>query len=146
MLALAAVITWRLALPASPAGAVMSEQPLPLPELEDTAVEQGPVVITVTYALAPGNDQRFLDRAAELRRVRRRTGATHWHLHRDLSDRDVFEEMFVVGSWEEHERQHERLGGRERGILDDIDGLLRPGTHRTASHALGVRPPRSPKR
>jgi predicted MFS family arabinose efflux permease len=146
MLALAAVITWRLALPASAAGAVMSEQPLPLPELEDTAVEHGPVVITVTYTLATGNDQRFLDRGAELRRVRRRTGATHWHLHRDLSDRDVFEEMFVVGSWEEHERQHERLGGRERAILDDIDGLLRPGTHRTARHALGVRPPRSRKR
>lgn len=145
MLAVAALVTWRLALPASAAGAVISEQPLPLPEL-DTAVKHGPVVITVTYALAPGNDQQFLERAAELRRVRRRTGATHWHLHRDLADRDVFEEMFVVGSWEEHERQHERLGGRERAILDEIDGLLRPGTHRAASHALGVRPPRSRKR
>ena len=72
-------------------------------------------------------------------------GATHWHLHRaDRSDRDVFEEMFVVGSWEERERQHQR-GGRDRAILDDIDGLRR-GTHRTARHALGVRPPRSRKR
>jgi MFS family permease len=145
MLAVAAVITWRLALPASAAGAITSEEPLPLPEL-DTAVEHGPVVITVTYALAPGDDQRFLERAAELRRVRRRTGATHWHLHRDLADRDVFVEMFVVGSWEEHERQHDRLGGRERAILDEIDRLLRPTTHRAARHALGVRPPRSHQR
>jgi MFS family permease len=144
-LAVAAVITWRLALPASAVTAGMSDQPLPLPEI-DAAVESGPVVITVMYALAPGNDQAFLQQVAELRRVRRRTGATHWHLHRDLADRDLFQEMFVVGSWEEHERQHQRLQGSERAVLDRLDALLRPGAQRTASHAVGVRPPRSRKR
>jgi quinol monooxygenase YgiN len=109
-------------------------------------VEEGPVVIAVAYPLAPGNADAFLAQTAELRRSRRRTGAIHWHLHRDLADPDLFEEMFVVGSWEEHERQHQRLAGRERAVLDTIDTLLADGHSRVARHLLGVRPPREPQR
>lgn len=49
----------------------------------------------------------------------------HWHLHRDLADPELFEEMFVVGSWAEHERQHERLQGRERDAMDAMDAFWR---------------------
>ena len=74
--------------------------------------------------------------------MRRRTGAAHWHLHRDIADPDCFEELFIVGSWEEHQRQHDRLRGHERDVLDRIDALLVPGEPRRARHSVGVRPPR----
>jgi hypothetical protein len=99
-------------------------------------------VVSVTYHLAPGNADAFLAHAADLRRVRRRTGASHWHLHHDIEDANRFDEMFVVGSWEEHERQHARLQGQDRAVLDAIDALLAPGERRTARHAVSIRPPR----
>ena len=41
-------------------------------------------------------------------RDRRRSGAEQWGLFRDLADTDRFVETFVVGTWGEHLRQHER--------------------------------------
>jgi predicted MFS family arabinose efflux permease len=144
-LAAGALVTWRVPLPAAAPNAPVSDQPLPLPEL--VPVGEQPVAITVTYGLAPENVDAFLAQAAELRRVRRRTGANHWHLHRSLEDPERFEELFIVGSWEEHERQHDRLRGADRAVLDTIDGLLAPGEARTARHFIGIRPKRrSPRR
>jgi Transmembrane secretion effector len=139
-LALAAVCTWRLALPASAPGDLLAE-PLPLPPLP-AELEDGPVLVTVEFALAPGNADAFLAVAGDLRRLRRRTGAVRWHLHRDIGDSDLFVETFIVGAWEEHERQHARIERDDRLVLEHIDALLRPGRPRAARHAIGVRVPR----
>jgi MFS family permease len=142
MLLVAMALTWRLSFPAGArAAGPLTEEPLALPEI--SSVESGPIAITVSYQLAEGQTEPFLALAAELRRARRRTGAVHWHLHRDLEVADRFEELFIVGSWEEHERQHDRLQGPERQVLDAIDALLAPGQQRVAHHLLGVRPPRA---
>ena len=140
-LTLSAIATWRLPLPdTAPADDLMAE-PLPLPQVPgDLDVQDGPVLVTVDYALAPGSADAFLDLAAELRRMRRRTGAIRWHLHRDVMDADLFIETFLVGSWEEHERQHARLATGDREVLDRLDALLREGRPRSAQHSLGVRP------
>ena len=138
-LILAAIATWRLAIPDSASAAGSMADPQPLPEIEGE-VRDGPVLVTVEYPLAPGNAEAFIDSARELRGLRRRTGAVRWHLHRELEDSDRFIETFLVGSWEEHERQHARLTGGDRDVFDRIDLLLRPGRVRSARHALGVRP------
>lgn len=139
-LAVAAVATWPLPLPSGAARELMAE-PLPLPQHDDVT-EDAPVIVTVDFALAPGKADAFLDLAADLRHARRRTGAVHWHLHRDLADPDLFEEVFVVGSWEDHARQHARQERDDQALLDRIDALLRPGRPRTARHAIGIRPGR----
>jgi MFS family permease len=141
-LVIAVPVTWLLPMSAAVPDAPLSDEPLPLPEVE--SVEEGPVAIAVTYRLAPGQADAFLAQAADLRRARRRTGAIHWHLHRGIEDPDRFEEQFIVGSWEEHERQHDRVRGHEREILDRIDALLAPGETRTARHFLAIRPHRRP--
>ena len=133
-LAVSAVVTWPLALPASAAADDLMAEPLPLPEVQGT-VEEGPVLVVVEYALSPGNADAFLDATRDLRHTRRRTGAIRWHLHQDLQDTDLFIETFLVGSWEEHERQHAHLEREDRAVLDEIDTLLRPGRPRTAHHA-----------
>jgi MFS family permease len=131
------VAAWRLPLPASASGELLAE-PLPLPSVMES-VEDGPVLVIVEYALAPGNEAAFLAASDRLRRARRRTGATRWHLHRDLTDPDIYTETFLVGSWLEHERQHARLEVSDRAVLDEIDALLQSDRPRLARHALGVR-------
>lgn len=61
-LVVSAVATLPLALPAAVAGDDVTADPLPLPELpgQADAVEDGPVIVTVEYALAPGNVDAFL--------------------------------------------------------------------------------------
>jgi MFS family permease len=136
-LLLAAVATWRLALPPSTASDLIGE-PLPLPAVPDDLMN-GPILVTVDYSVAPGNADTFLALAGDLRAIRRRTGASRWHLHRDVEDADSFIETFLVGSWQEHERQHTRLEHADQALLDRIDSLLRVGQPRTARHSLGVR-------
>lgn len=144
MLALVTVGTWWLALPLDTANRSMSELPIPL-DPPNLAIERGPVVVSVDYHVAPGNSAAFLDAAVDLRRVRRRTGAVRWHLHRDVVDPCYFEESFVVGSWEEHEHQHARLIGPDLATVEAIDALLEPDRPRRARHALSVRPRRQPE-
>ncbi|HEY7271494.1 MAG TPA: MFS transporter [Actinoplanes sp.] len=69
--------------------------------------DAGPVLVSVEYTVATERQQAFLDAMAELRRSRRRTGASRWELYRDGERPDRFVEQFRVPSWEEHLRQHE---------------------------------------
>ena len=72
-------------------------------------LEQGPVLVTVEYRVEPRNAQRFLAAMQKYGRVRRRDGASRWGVFRDLEHADVYLETFLVPSWAEHLRQHQRL-------------------------------------
>jgi predicted MFS family arabinose efflux permease len=142
-LVVSTLVTWPLAIPDTASTDSSMGEPLPLPAVQGD-VQGGPVLVTVAYALVPDQADAFINTGRDLRGLRRRTGAIRWHLHRDLEDTDLFIETFLVGSWEEHERQHARLARADREILDRIDPLLRAGRPRSARHALGIRPPRLP--
>lgn len=45
-----------------------------------------------TVAAQPSQVDAFLALTGQLRRMRRRTGAVHWHLHRDVDDPSRFTE------------------------------------------------------
>ena len=145
-LAASLVLTWLLPMPegAAAAGLEHAADPLPLPEelTEEFGVtgRRGPVTVTVAYALADGNADKFIEQAKQLRRMRRRTGAIHWHLHQDIDDPLLFSEMFVVASWEEHQHQHARTEHVDQQLLAALDALLRPGAERVARHAVSVKP------
>jgi Transmembrane secretion effector len=42
-------------------------------------------------------------------RIRRRDGPSRWGIYRDTEHPDLFLESFIVPSWAEHLRQHERI-------------------------------------
>jgi predicted MFS family arabinose efflux permease len=71
--------------------------------------DDGPVLITVEYEIDPADSDRFVAAMQELARIRRRDGAYRWDLYADLERAGVYLETFVVDSWSEHLRQHERL-------------------------------------
>jgi quinol monooxygenase YgiN len=66
----------------------------------------GPVLVAIHYTVATDQRAAFLDAMRQLRRSRLRTGGTRWELYRDGERPNQFVELFTVGSWEEHLRQH----------------------------------------
>jgi hypothetical protein len=78
-----------------------------------TTPEQGPVLITVEYRVAPANVDDVLHAVAAYERIRRRDGAFRWTMFRDVEP--FYLETFLVSSRAEHLRQHERftLGDHE---------------------------------
>ncbi len=133
------LLTWPLAFPAHVDGDEHLADPLPLPEMPD-ASGHGPVAVTVEYVVQPSQVDAFLALAGDLRRLRRRTGAVHWHLHQDMEDPSLLTELFIVGSWDEHQQQHARVERGDQKLLAQIDVLLVPGKPRAVRHALGVHP------
>jgi MFS family permease len=81
-------------------------------------LEQGPVLVTAEYHVDAKDAKAFLEAMQEYERVRRRDGASRWGIYRDLERADVYLETFIVPSWAEHLRQHDRLT-RADGELED---------------------------
>jgi hypothetical protein len=137
-LAVAALATWRLALPATPGVDIQPGEPWPIPVLEPGVGESGPVLVTVLWPVRPEQEGEFLARRRELHDLRRRTGATRWRLYYEASDRDAFVESFVLGSWAEHELQHNRVAVRDQDLLDRLERLLRAGRSREVRHYIAA--------
>jgi MFS family permease len=142
-LAAAILVTSALPLPATQGIDLHLADPLPLPdELQDVGdeLEAGPIAVTITYPVAEDNVEAFLAYGKQLRRMRRRTGAVHWHLHRGVEDPSSFTELFIVGSWEEHQRQHGRTERGDQQLLEQVNSLLKPGTATDVAHSVSIKP------
>jgi quinol monooxygenase YgiN len=87
----------------------------PEPHMVLEPVADEPVLVTLTYTVAPENAAAFLEAMDRVRRSRRRTGAVRWELYRDGEEPRRFVELYLVRSWEEHLRQHTgRMTGTDR--------------------------------
>src|SRR5208282_5203617 len=83
-----------------------------------------PIVVRTTYSIPAGRESEFVRAMGHVRRSRLRTGATQWGLFRNGEKPDVFEEIFVVSSWDEHLRQHrERLTATDLAYEDQAKAL-----------------------
>jgi hypothetical protein len=60
----------------------------------------------------------------EYGRVRRRDGAFRWGLFRDLEEPDRYVETFLVRSWAEHLRQHERSTNADREMEERLQSYV----------------------
>jgi len=84
--------------------------------LEEPAPDQGPVLVTVKYVIDPAKAPEFLFQIRKYERIRRRDGATRWGIFFDTEAPDVYLENFLVDSWAEHERQHDRFTVADRDV------------------------------
>jgi MFS family permease len=71
--------------------------------------EAGPVLVSVKYVIDPAKAADFLNEMYKYQRVRRRDGASRWGIFYDTESLNTYLETFVVNSWAEHERQHDRF-------------------------------------
>ena len=94
-----------------------SFRPIPVVVNEPQA-EQGPLLVTVEYRIDPRRAAEFASVMLELGRFRRRDGAVDWGLYEDVAEQGRYLETFVVESWGEHLRQHERTTVADRQILE----------------------------
>jgi quinol monooxygenase YgiN len=84
------------------------------PPLIQRDPEDGPVLVTVEYSIDPKQGMEFVRAMQAVRRIRRRDGAIRWSLYEDAATPGRYIEDFVVESWAEHLRQHERITVSDR--------------------------------
>ena len=111
----------------------------------DLAADAGPVLVTVDYTVEPAQRAAF---AAAMRRllrpIRRRDGAVFWELFVDVANPKRCVECFLVESWAEHLRQHDRATKSDREVEDTIRTFYTGDertTHFVALSAANVSPP-----
>ena len=112
----------------------------PVPHLAQDQTPDGPVLVSVEYWAQPGVEDQLMTALQRTRFSRRRTGATSWRAWQDASDSSRILEQFVVASWDEHLRQHERVTRRDQDRLDRIRELTDPAHPVTVTHWLAVNP------
>jgi len=84
----------------------------------------GPVLVTVEYSVVPGQETEFVKAIRQYARTRRRDGAYRWGIYRDTEDANRFVEVFLVHSWAEHLRQHERQTKADRDLEQRVYGYI----------------------
>jgi MFS family permease len=101
----------------------------------------GPVVITIEYIIRQEDEVEFLTVMAERRRVRRRDGARHWTLLRDLADPELWIERYHTATWLDYLRHNQRITKADARIGDRLRELHRgpdlPKVHRMIERQTG---------
>jgi MFS family permease len=108
----------------------------PPPEASPAAASQlSPVLVAVEYEIDPAGVAEFTVCIKELERIRRRDGALWWGLFSDPGAAGKYREEFLVESWVEHLRQHERVTVSDQRIQERIWALHRgPGVPRVVHY------------
>ena len=91
-----------------------------IPDDLELGLESGPVLVTVEYLLDREHASDFLKAMHRYERIRRRDGASRWGIYRDTEHPDLYLETFIVHSWAEHLRQHERITRADRALEERI--------------------------
>jgi MFS family permease len=84
----------------------------------------GPVLVTVEYKVIPERDAEFVKAVHQYGRIRRRDGAYRWGIFRDTEVADRYLEIFLVNSWAEHLRQHERQTQADRELEQRLSSYV----------------------
>ena len=100
--------------------------------------DRGPVLVTVEYRIDPRDRSSFLAALEQLARERRRDGAYAWGVFEDAAEEGRIVETFLVESWLEHLRQHERVTNADRVLQEVVNRFQLEGapkiTHLIASN------------
>ncbi len=82
----------------------------PAPVLSaDVSHDRGPVMITVEYHVDAASRDAFLAAMDKVGEQRRRDGAYAWGIFEHTGEPAHYIEYFLVASWVEHLRQHDRV-------------------------------------
>ncbi|WAC49663.1 MFS transporter [Asticcacaulis sp. SL142] len=129
-LSLAGLIFHRFKLPVGEADLTPSVHwPEPV-RLEAIDHDRGPVLILIDYKILSEDRPAFLAALKDLSFERLRDGAYSWGVSEDSDDPERITEWFMVESWAEHLRQHQRVSKADAdlqaGVLRFHSGPDRP--------------------
>jgi hypothetical protein len=110
----------------------------------DIRSRSGPIVVTIEYLIRSEDVVEFLSVMAERRRVRRRDGARHWTLLRDLADAELWIERYHTPTWLDYVRHSQRITQADARIGERLRELHRgpepPRVHRMVERQTGSLP------
>lgn len=92
---------------------------------EGVDTDHGPVLVTVEYEIEPEDGPAFAAAMQALGEERRRDGAVFWQLFTDAENTRRRVETFMLESWLEHLRQHERVTRADRAVQDRVRAFHR---------------------
>jgi hypothetical protein len=119
-------LTWRWKLQTGEALDLTPSTQWPAPVVSHSVEgEDGPVLVTIEYRIGPNDRQSFLSGLYLLQHERLRDGAGTWGIFEDTAQSGRFLETFLVSSWTEHLRQHQRVTNADYVLQQHIVGLLR---------------------
>jgi MFS family permease len=141
-LLLGLLLTWRFSLSGAESVDFTPSMHWPLPIVDpEPEHDRGPVLITIEYPVATGKLDEFHRLAKKLHKMRKRDGAYFWELFQDTAHPDRYLECFMVESWLEHLRQHDRVSVSDRTLQERIDACLSSPTAKVVSHYLAAQWP-----
>jgi predicted MFS family arabinose efflux permease len=94
----------------------------------DIEPRSGPIVVEITYKIR--SETTFMRTMAERQRVRRRDGARHWRLLRDMANPDLWIETYESPTWTEYVRHNMRPTKADAAVREAIRALHGRGTAR----------------
>ncbi|MGD8418064.1 MAG: MFS transporter [Pseudomonadales bacterium] len=83
----------------------------------------GPILVSVEYRIEEARVPEFLEAMTDRHRIRRRDGAHHWALMRDLEDPRRWTETFEMPTWVDYVRLHTRTTHADAPVGDRIRSL-----------------------
>ncbi|WP_440951012.1 MFS transporter [Methanosphaerula subterraneus] len=98
------------------------------------------VFVSGKYRIKPDQKQEFLTLMQDLGQLRRRDGAMDWRLIRDMEDPSLYIEVFIIESWIEHLRQHERITMADLDLERRTRAYRADGTSSTVRHFISAYP------
>ena len=104
----------------------------------------GPIVVTVEHRVAQADIAAFLAVMSERRRIRRRDGARHWVLLRDLGEPTLWVERYHFPTWLDYVRHNERRTIADQANSEALHALwidgIPPVVHRRIERQTGSLP------
>ncbi len=99
--------------------------------------DRGPVLVTIEYRIDPRDREAFLEAVERLSQERRRNGAYEWAIFEDAADDGRFLETFLVESWLDHLRQHERATAADQLVQAEVERFNTEGVP-TVTHLIAA--------
>jgi MFS family permease len=106
----------------------------PEPPPVDEHALHAPALVTVEYKVDPARAAEFEEYMHRLSTVRRREGALYWALFIDPSRAGAYFEHFLVESWLDHLRQHERVTADDWQVQETIRAMQIGGTPKVSHY------------
>lgn len=111
----------------------------PAPVLaQDVDSDRGPVLVTIEYRIDPNDRAAFLDALFALSDQRRRDGAFEWGVFEDAAEPGKFVETFLIASWVEHLRQHERVTHEGRELQERVQAFHKGQSPPAVAHLIAA--------
>lgn len=113
----------------------------PAPVLSgEVEADRGPVQIVIEYRIASEDREAFLIAIGEFSSERLRDGAYDWGIYEDAAESGRMVESFLVSSWLEHQRQHDRVTSADQDLQARVTKFHRGASSPLVRHLIGARP------